>query len=161
MPQVQTSYTERHENAFAGMIANPQTCDLDSLEFRGATGVAFGRAVQQGPSARTCMAGVAANTFRGVAVIDKTLQPSQNDEYVEGDVASILWRGDVWVPVETAVSARQDVTVNGTTGQFSSAAAAPGGNPQRHTIAGARWMTDQTTAGGLALLRLAGPVPAA
>ena len=162
MPQVQTSYTERHVNAYAGMIANPQTCDLDSGEWEDATAGntntgKFGYACQQGTAATEVKSGIAAGTFRGILVIDKTLQPVQDDEYTEGDVASVLWRGDVWVPVESAVVVGGDVTVKATTGQLSSAAAAAG----QILIAGARWMTAQAVVGGLAKVRLAGPVPAA
>ena len=158
MPQPQSSYSETHVNATAGMVATSLATKIESLVFTGAANGKFGHAVGQGTAAEECVAGVAAaDKLRGILVQDKTLQPVQNDEYVAGDVASVLFEGDIWVPVESAVAIGQDVTVKASTGQLSSAAA----SASQFSISGARWMTAQSTANGLAKVRLSGQVPAA
>lgn len=155
MAVVQSTYTERHSRGDDGLLVNPQTCDVDSLRWEGATSGKFGYAVQQGTAEDQAMAGVAANTFRGILCIDKTLQPVQNDEFVQGDVASVVWRGEVWCRVSHAVTVGQNVVADNATGQLSSES---GG--ARTAIGGARFMS-AAGAGELAKVRLAGPVPAA
>ena len=157
MAVVQTAVVEKHVAATAGMIANMLSCTVRSRRFTGATAGKFGHAVQEVVADEgEVEAGVsAANRFLGVLVIDRTLQPVQNDEFVQGDVASVLTEGEVYVPVEAAVTFGQDVTVDAATGQFSSAPAGAG----QFAVMGARWMTSQATAGGLAVLRLDGSLP--
>ena len=152
MPVAQSAYREDHNVAFAGMIANPQTCDFDSLEWFGSRAGQFGYACQQGATPERAIAGIAAGTFRGILAIDRTRQPGDEDTYVAGVMATVMWRGDIWVPVESAVVAGNDVSADTVTGQLSSAAAAS----TQIVIAGARWMTSQATAGGLARVRLSG-----
>lgn len=153
MPQTQTTYRETHAPATAGMVANSLIAKIESLEFTGATHGKFGYAVGQGSNAGDCVAGVASkDKFRGILVHDKTLMPKQEDEYEKGDVASVLFEGDIWVPVEAAVTVGADVTVKAGTGQLSSAAV----GASQFKIDGARWMTAQSTANGLAVVRLSG-----
>ena len=108
-------------------------------------------------------AGIAANSFVGLAVRDRTLRPSQEDEYVEGDVVSSLNRGEMWVKVEAAVTVGDIVSANADTGQLSAKAAAaqvsiPGNVgyvPAQIRINGGRWMS-AAAASGLARVRLDG-----
>lgn len=87
--------------------------------------------------------------FQGIAVLDKTLEPGQDDQYVEGDVASILNRGDIWVQVEAAVTPDTPPTVDMATGQFGSATPAA----DQIAIPDASYQTTAAAA-GLARLRL-------
>ena len=78
-------------------------------------------------------------------------------EYPVGNGINIAIAGIFWVLVESAVTVGADVTADTTTGQLSSAAAAAG----QILISGARWMTAQTTANGLAQVYLDGTIPSA
>ena len=119
MAVVQKSYTEDHQPAVSGMVANPATCDVDSRRIEGTGKIEFGTAVQQGASWDQVKRGAAANKFVGIAIIDSTLQPVQDDMFVRGDVASIMWRGDVWVKVETAVGVGENVVADQESGRLS------------------------------------------
>ena len=120
MAVAQTGYTEKHTAGRAGLLVNPSTCDVDSYEFEGATAGQFGYAVRLGSDSDNCRADADFTTknLLGVLVMDKTLQPIQDDEFVEGDIASVLYRGVIWVPVKAAVTPGDLVTVE-TDGQFS------------------------------------------
>ena len=167
MPQVQMTYMETHAAATNGMIANSLTTKVESLEFKGSNNAKFGRAVFQGTGANDCIAAGtggdeidSANTFRGLLVQDKTLRPSQDDEFVAGDIASVAYEGDIWVEVESAVNFNDDVTFNATTGQLSTEAVDTNTvGSKQFKIEGARWMTTQATADKLAMVRLTGVVP--
>ena len=87
--------------------------------------------------------------FAGLSVLDKTLRPEQDDEYDEGDVASILTKGDIWVEVAAAVSAGDPVVAHEGTGALSSQVE----NATRTSVPNAIFMTD-APAGGLAIVRL-------
>ena len=158
MAVVQSAYAEDHAKAVAGMIANTTTCDVDSMRIEGTstTAIDFGVAVQQGTAYDQAEAGIATATFRGVTVLDKTLNPGQNDTYVVGDIASILYRGDIWVEVEAAVTVGANVTADTTTGQLSTAAV----SNSQILIAGATWVT-AAAADGLAIVRFSGELPSA
>ena len=85
-------------------MVNPSTCDVDSFRFEGDADGKFGYAVRRGTAQDQCQAGADfVKNFLGVLVMDKTLQPSQDDEFQQGDVASVLYRGVIWVPVRNAV----------------------------------------------------------
>ena len=155
--RARTSYTNEIVRAVRGQIANTQTCDVDTYLVEDSAGVPFGIACQLGTSPQHVKLGIAANKFIGISVKDTTLDPSDDDKYDEGTHASIIYRGDIWVAAGAAVTAGQDVSAVTTTGVLSSAAAAS----TQIVIAGARWMTTQATAGGLAIVRLSGELPTA
>ena len=170
MATIQSTYTEDHSEAYAGMIANTSTCDVDSYVYTGDASIAFGRAMRSttavqgtpGCSGYTDYTSDAdASDFIGVNVIDRTLQPSQDDQYSKGDVVSVMWRGDVWVSVASAVTAGGRVSFVVGTGQFGGAAkSATTGAEIAEITNGYRWLTAQSTVGGLALLRIAADSPA-
>ena len=120
MATVQTGYTETHSEGAPGLIVNPSTSDVASYRYEGEDAGRFGYAVARGSSDRQCRADAFfTTTILGVLVMDKTLTPDQDDEYAEGDVASVLYRGTVWVRVGASVEPGDPVTVNSATGQFS------------------------------------------
>ena len=101
MATLQSTYLEDHANGAAGLIANFVTSDVDSRRVE-TDRIPFGVATRRGTAYDQVRLGISANAFAGISVIDSTLQPVQDDTYVEGDVASILWRGDVWVELQDA-----------------------------------------------------------
>lgn len=167
MAVVQTAYPNFHEALVPGQIVDTQTCDVDSLVNVGDDDIPFGYAVRQasaaGSTAKQCELGVAANVFRGIAVQDERLPAKNGARYKKSDHVSVLWRGDIAVKVSHAVSIGQNVVAaiaaagGAEEGQLSSQDPA-GANFV--AIEGARFMT-AAGAGGLAVVRLAGPVPAA
>ena len=158
------SYNERHAQAVAGMIADTNSCKVDSMRVQGdpATRIPFGRAVQIGATYDEAQAGVDDATFRGVTVLDKTLNPNQDDNYVLGDVASVIYEGDIWVQVEEAVAVGDNASARADNGQFSTraAAAAGGGRPKQVAIKDAIFVT-AAGAGEIAILRLGSSLPSA
>lgn len=131
MSVIQNAYTERHEQFQAGQITDTQNADIASYVVEGSSNIKFGYAVQQGSGSKICKAGGSSGNFIGIAVRDATLNPDQNDEYVKGDVCSVLQRGSIAVPVESPVSVGDAVIVSFDTGQMSAAA---GGSVERVSI---------------------------
>ena len=168
MATVQSSYSETMNDGVAGQIATSSPCIIDSyvVDNGQINGIDFGYAVRRhGDSADEIEIGAgggssapfAVTEFLGVAVKSPgvgSTNTADDNQYDAGDHASILSQGDVWVPVVAAVTAGGVVTVNGTTGQFSSVTAADG----QFLVTGAVWRTSQATAGGLAVLRLTGAI---
>ena len=100
MATIQTTILEDHAAGQPGLVANTTTRDVDSRRVEGSTArIAFGVAVSQGTEYDQIVQGATDGSIAGISVLDKTLRPSQEDNYVEGDVASVLWRGDIWVEV--------------------------------------------------------------
>ena len=124
--------------------------------------IPVGRACRQGTDYNQALLGIAANTFIGLSIRERTYGPERSNtsgglEYPVGNGINIAIAGIFWVLVESAVTVGADVTADTTTGQLSSAAAAAG----QVLISGARWMTAQTTANGLAQVYLDGTIPSA
>ena len=133
MSVVQDKYREDHIAGQAGQLASTTTCDVDSFLVSGTrntmTGLApdtakipFGVAVSRSESGGNMVAkGYVAQLFLGISVKDETLQPRQEDMYEPGDVASVMWRGDIYVPVASPVTYGDNVVVATSTGALSSA----------------------------------------
>lgn len=160
MPALQSTYSERMPVGAAGMPADMSTYDADTLICESAA-IGFGVAVSQGAAPRGALLGsTAAALFRGISVRSLTLDPFSQlagvDRYVENNNMSVMFRGDIWVKVGILVVAGEPVTFISTTGVLGSWAA----DGTHFTIAGARWLTSQSSVNGLAVVRLAGPVPA-
>ncbi|MDR6290004.1 MULTISPECIES: structural cement protein Gp24 [Inquilinus] len=157
MAVAQSSYSETLRPGVAGLVANMTNADGDTRIVETAGGIPFGVAVGQGAAARGAVLGAAAAAgFVGISIRDVTLDSSPADRYLLNDSIAVLTEGDIWVVVGGAVAAGQDVTFAAATGVLSSVAA-DGAN---FAVAGARWMT-AAGAGGLAVLRLGGALPAA
>ncbi|HMG49875.1 MAG TPA: hypothetical protein VK597_04715 [Inquilinus sp.] len=157
MAVVQNSYSETLRPGVAGLVANMTNADGDTRIVETAGGIPFGVAVGQGAAARGAVLGAAAAAgFVGISIRDVTLDSSPADRYLLNDSIAVLTEGDIWVVVGGAVAAGQDVTFAAATGVLSSVA----GDGANFAVAGARWMT-AAGAGGLAVLRLGGALPAA
>ena len=167
MAIVQSSYDVFHDGMVEGQVLNTQTCDVDSLRNIGDDAIPFGRSVQRATAAgagpRDIELGVKTNKFVGIAIQDERVPAADGMTFSKGEIVPVLWRGDVVVRVFTAVAAGADVvvaTVQSSAkppefeGQFSSVAA----DSTHILIAGARFMT-AAAVGGLAVVRLAGPLP--
>lgn len=159
MPVVQSSYAKKHSEGYEGQVATTATCDVSTFVADGTAGIGFGLAVKRGTNAGDCALGAVAaaatpfhaTDFLGVSVRDRTRDPVDADKYKDNAHVDVLYRGDVYVKVESAVALGDDVTVDTSTGKFSSAAAAA----DQAVIPNARWMT-AAGAGALAILRLGG-----
>ena len=166
MSVVQTAYPNFHDALVDGQVADTTTCDIDSYVLTGDDDVAFGRAVSRvaaeviGQKRGERYTGA---RYAGIAIQDERLPASSAAAYKKGDVMSVIWRGDVAVKVHAAVAAGDDVVISQTTdggggreiGMLSSANAAAN---QYIALAGARFIRG-APAGGIAVVRLAGPAP--
>lgn len=162
MAVVQSAYVERQAAGLAGQIATMTPYTVDSYEVTGAPssgdGLRFGYGVRAGTNLGECQAGAqgTASTltdFLGVAVSDHAREGGDPENaYVNGNIAAVLSRGDIWVPVEAAVTAGDSVAVNNSTGQLGDTA------DGTHSPVPGRWMTTQATANGLAMVRLFGTI---
>ena len=169
MAHTQSTYRETQFQAVLGLVANSNPCTIDTYIVDESGGIGFGRVVKQGTDDDQCDLGAdgpssspfAVTDFLGIALMDMSQEGSHaasaRDEYPNGAVASVLSMGDVWVSVAAAVTAGDDVTVDDGTGRLSTITAADG----QFLIPGARWMTTQATANGLAIVRLTGALGAA
>jgi hypothetical protein len=152
MPAVQTSYSERIAQAVEGQVGNETNWDADTKIVETAAGIGFGKAVSQGTSDKQIVVGGALADFVGITIRDITLPASQNDTFAEGDEVGVLTEGDIWVKPSVEVVAGDPVHYNATTGVFTNTG---GSGP----IKGARYMTSNGGANGLALVRLGGGLP--
>lgn len=159
MASVQTSYAETISTpTAAGAIATGMPVEIASYEVEDTT-VDFGVAVKSGTAIDQCKVGVEGNSsspyhvekYLGVTVINRALGDEQ-ENYKKGNIASVAFRGDIWVKVESAVAAGGIVTVDETTGKLSDETAAD----EQFLIPNARWLT-AAAANGLAKLRLDSP----
>lgn len=154
MPNIQTSYLSTLRPGFAGMLANEEGKKPISRNVEDASGIGFGKAVKQGTADKGCTAtltGLDAYNFIGITLAARDTSADDPDKYSQYRSALILEDGCIWVATDAAVAAGTDVTVNTTTGGFSSATPGAG----QVLIPNARWETS-TASAGLAVLRLRG-----
>jgi hypothetical protein len=150
---VQSSYAERQQPAVAGMIAEgpyesiTRTCDT-------VAGIGFGVAVAQGSADKTAILAGVAGDFLGVSIRDITLVHSDStnlDKYKRYENMGIMTEGVIWVAVDGAVNAGDNVTYDTTTGKFGTI----GADGTHLAVTGGRWDTTAADT-GLAKLRLSG-----
>lgn len=159
MPAVQTTYADRITQApGAGVIASGMPTEIASYEVE-STNIDFGVAVKTGTGIKQCVVGVdgagsapfAVNDYLGLTLENIALG-DEVDKYAKGNIAQVIFSGDVWVKVEAAVAAGDDVTIKEATGLLSTAAAADG----QFLLPNARFLT-AAAANGLAIVRLNSP----
>lgn len=111
MAAVQTVYNARIGAAVAGLIANMETANTIT-RLCGVSSIGFGKAVFQhtGDDEVTTTPGT---KFRGITVIDTTLDHTTPDRYEEGDNVGILEDGVIWVVAGGAVTAGAAAYVDG------------------------------------------------
>lgn len=154
MPNVQSTYTENMRVAVAGQRANMEPVDLISRNVEDVAGCGFGIVVQQGANDGGCLvdlntAAMDAYKFLGVTMRERGVNPETPNGWATGESALIMRKGVIWVTVDGAVTAGQDVTVTLATGKLGTKAVAAG----IIAIPNARW--DSSAADlGIAKLRL-------
>lgn len=120
MAVVQSTYTEKIPVGRPGMIAGP---DYDAASYRvePSAGLGFGLAVGHGTDDEQI--GLTAydySSFVGVTIMDQTRGEEDDEEYPKGIAAAVLYRGDIWVTADGAVTAGGDVTFDPDTGEWGS-----------------------------------------
>lgn len=154
MPSVQDTYSENIRPAVVGQRANMEPVDLISRNNEDATAIGFGIAVQQGATdggatADLNTAAMDAYKFLGVTMRERGVNPATPNGWPKGESLLIMRKGVIWVAVDGAVAAGQDVTVTLATGKLGTKAVTTG----VIAIPNARW--DSSAADlGLAKLRL-------
>ena len=170
MAVVQTTYPNEHGELVQGQIANPNTCNVDSVYLAGADDLMFGMMARQSAVADTppnaVDAGADTNLMRGIAVMDERLPAGRDGAFETNDIVPVLWRGDIAVKVSADVTDGADVVAatvaSGTgaareeIGQLSTKAA----DGTHILVPGARFMTD-ADAQDIAVVRLSGLVGSA
>ncbi len=150
MPAVQTSYAATMSAAYLGMIANGEwATNIISRVVDTATAqpINFGDPVLQGASDQTVIsANGGTGAFRGIAVRDTTLPPTDNDQFPATATLGVMTLGVVWVNATAAVAA-------GTPAYVTSAGALTGASSSNTAVPNAIW-DSSTTGAGLAKLRL-------
>ena len=109
MGHAQTTYTEKHAKARAGMIANLHTYDADTYIIDKSSGISFGRmAGRDGTDDNHIGTNITAANYVGITIIDPTVtesdQRANGDGYADDDLGTVCYRGDVWVEVAAAVT---------------------------------------------------------
>lgn len=150
MPAVQTTYPSTLAPGALGMIANGEwVTNIVSriVDPTAAAPIAFGDPVLQGPSDQTVVpvAG-GSGAFRGIAIRDASLPPTDNDQYPATATIGVMTKGVVWVNAAAAVSPGQAA-------YFTAAGALTAASSGNTAIAGAVW-DSAAGAPGLAKLRL-------
>ncbi|AGC35703.1 virion structural protein [Rhizobium phage RHEph06] len=154
MPNVQSTYTENLRVGVAGQRANMEPVDLISRSVEDVAGLGFGIVVQQGAADKGCTgdlntAAMDAYKFLGVTMRERGVNPETPNGWAKGESALIMRKGVIWVQVDGAVAAGNDVTVTLATGKLGTKAVAAG----IIAIPNARWETSAADL-GLAQLRL-------
>ena len=96
-------------------------------------------------------------SFRGVAIMDERLPAASGTAYQQGDPVSVMWRGDVAVPVSAAVVVGQAavMTMESSTGDPTGVWSGRPPGLLHAFIAGARFLSPAAS-GEVAVLRLTG-----
>jgi hypothetical protein len=155
MPFVQTTYSERMQPAFEGMLHGTDN-DVFTGIVEAETTIGFGKAVKSEAGAESMNNiidfGAAAATFAGITVKDPALG-AEVTAYGAGKNAGVLRRGQIWVKSTGAAA------VVGAFAYYVPATgviqANSGGGAV--AIAGSRWVTNAAQ-DGLAVLYIPGPV---
>lgn len=155
---VQSTYSEGISAARVGQIANEEPVVLISRTVADATGIEFGKVVQEastdGSTDGLCTADLdtddmSATTYLGITVRERSVRPETPNKFGQYESARIMRKGVIWVEVGAAVNAGEDATVTLATGVLGTVAVGAG----VVAIPNARW--DSSTSGaGLAKLRL-------
>ena len=169
MANVQTSYDERIDKYYEGMVINPHTCDVST--YIATAAIKFGVAVRRGasdgevnpgvkPSSGNANVGGTSNygvdDFLGVTIKDPTRDPEDEDEYIKGAHVNVMWRGDIVVKAGVAVAAGNPARIKVSDNTWVNTAAAAGIRNLRPLNGnGAVFMKD-AAAGELTILRLYG-----
>ena len=150
MPAVQTTYATFLNAGYPGMIANGEwVTNIISRVVDPATptAISFGDPILQGASEQLVVsANGGSGAFRGIAIRDTTLPPTDNDQYPATATIGVMTKGVVWVNAGAAVSPGQPV-------YFTSAGVLTNAATGNTAIPNAIW--ESATAGAaLAKLRL-------
>ena len=151
MPAVQTTYSTGIRPGVEGGFATEwgSAVVTETRMVEGTAGIGFGRIVSKGTGVKGAVLGGALADILGATVRDITLiaQAGQTvDKYQNGDNMAVMNEGDMWVVVNSAVTAGATVTYLAADGTFAPAATAV-------AIPGSRWITSAAS-GGLAIARL-------
>lgn len=101
----QANYNVLPEIGIHGAIADLTAARVLSKRVEDAT-LGAGLAVIQGTDDAEVKVG-AAGTFIGIAVLDPTRPPSQTDDYAEGDIAAVMYKGTVFLTAPATIAAGQ------------------------------------------------------
>ncbi len=113
MPAVQTTYANSRGAGYPGMIANGEwVTNIISriVDPAASTAISFGDPVLQGASEQLVVsANGGSGAFRGIAIRDVTLPPTDGDQYPATATVGVMTKGVVWVNAGAAVSPGQAV----------------------------------------------------
>lgn len=175
MAVVQNTYPDNIGEAINGQIASTVNSQVDTLICDEATGIPFGRVVSEAPGAagtlgeaKLGLGAAAGYQVRGLSLLERSIPPRDVNTdgdpiYVQGKHVGVMFEGEMWVEVQAAVVAGNDVTYDADTGELSTKAVAaqvdsPGDatyKPAQIAVGlNSRWMTSQATVKGLAKVRL-------
>lgn len=149
----QTSYTERHAAAYAGMIASTIPNVLVSVNVEEAAGIAFGAVVVKGTADRDGKVPDAngENNFIGIAVREVSTRytvAADADKFPRYTEARVMTKGDIYVVAGENVTAGEDVFF------VEATAVLMGGTASTNQKAiNAKWL-DTTLSGALGRIRL-------
>ena len=159
MGTAQSTYTEKHVVARAGMIANMHTYDADTYIVDKSSGISFGRMCgRDGTDDNHVGTNITAANYVGISIIDPTVtesdQRANGDGYANDDLATVCYRGDVWVEVAAAVTAGAKVYAVPASGVLADTSSS------NIEILGAVFL-DDAAADGFARVRLSGSMGSA
>ena len=118
MPTLQSNYTQYHDGAQLGMIADSRYKAVRSMTYEGATALGFGLALTFG--ANDNGADLGGTVFAGIVVSQKVLDPVNNaTAYVQYDTVGLMTQGSIWVEASVAVAAGDPVHFDAATGVIS------------------------------------------
>ena len=113
MPAVQTTYSNFIGAGYLGMVANGEwITNIISrvVDQASPQPINFGDPVLQGASEQLVVsANGGSGAFRGIAIRDATLPPSDNDQYPVTATIGVMTKGVIWVNAGVAVGPGQPV----------------------------------------------------
>ena len=123
----QSTYADRQDRGYEGMIANSEPYNAYSRTVETAAGIQFGRPVAKGSADRGCILMAAGQDFLGISRRDNTQMPSSGtngDRVPQYKELAIVDDGVIFVKVGEPVVARAAANWDTATGLWTDAAVA-------------------------------------
>jgi len=123
MPDIQGGYTERHDVAQLGMIADSRPHVISSFTYEGVAKTGFGLALMYGSIDNAVDIG--GTVFAGLIVSTQVIDPAiATDQYAPNDSVGLMTKGSMWVKPTTIVANGDPVYFTLADGTIQNAAAA-------------------------------------
>lgn len=153
----QTSYSNTFSEGIAGMLYDLRAHEVITRINDDGTDIPFGVAVARKADGTIKLPTLTGDLILGVAVFDQSRENralASDAAIADGSPMNVLRKGVVWVEVEDACTEGGVVYVRHAGSGDKGAFKGSDDSTNASLLAGARWLSTQASAGGLALLEI-------